>query len=77
MQGVCFRNATQAKARELNLTGWVRNTETGEVEVIACGALDNVEKLAEWLHQGPAFAQVVKVTMNEIPFQEFKHFEVI
>lgn len=77
VQGVCFRSATQTKARELNLTGRVRNTETGDVEVIACGVVENVTKLEEWLHQGPTFARVIKVTVNEMPFQEFQHFEVI
>ena len=29
VQGVYFRKHTQAKARELGLTGWVQNTRTG------------------------------------------------
>ena len=37
VQGVGFRWFVQREARMLDLRGWVRNTEEGEVEVVASG----------------------------------------
>ena len=37
VQGVGFRYATVDEARRLRLTGWVRNTGDGAVEVLAEG----------------------------------------
>ena len=37
VQGVGFRWFVQREASELDLRGWVRNTEDGDVEVVAAG----------------------------------------
>jgi acylphosphatase len=37
VQGVGFRWFVNREASELNLRGWVRNTEEGDVEVLASG----------------------------------------
>ena len=37
VQGVCFRTEAQKKARNFALTGWVRNTDDGDVEVLIAG----------------------------------------
>ena len=38
VQGVGFRWWTRARALELGLTGWARNTQDGRVEVVAEGS---------------------------------------
>ncbi len=45
VQGVGFRYATVHEARRLGLTGWVRNTDDGAVEVLAEGAPEDVAAL--------------------------------
>ena len=50
VQGVGFRWFVQREASELELRGWVRNTEDGDVEVVARA------KLAISPSCGPAFA---------------------
>ena len=67
VQGVFFRKSTQEKARELNLTGWVKNLEDGRVQIWAQGEEDNLKKLKEWTHSGPDRANVehVKVETRE------------
>jgi acylphosphatase len=67
VQGVYFRAATQTTAVGLGLTGWVRNCDNGDVEVLACGYAPQVDALAQWLWQGPPRAQVDAV--QELPCQ--------
>ena len=61
VQGVGFRYAALRQARLLELSGWVRNTQDGEVEVWAQGKDVAVADFLEWLHRGPSYAEVVNV----------------
>ncbi|NBE99113.1 acylphosphatase [Nonomuraea sp. KC401] len=49
VQGVGFRWWTRARALELGLAGWARNTEDGRVEVVAEGPRSACVKLLELL----------------------------
>ena len=49
VQGVGFRPFVLRLARELQLTGWVRNDALG-VEIEACGLAANVAMLVQRLH---------------------------
>jgi acylphosphatase len=62
VQGVCFRMYTREKARELNLTGWVRNVSDGRVEIVAEGSLCGLGQLALWCADGPPMSEVSAVT---------------
>lgn len=75
VQGVWYRATTQEKARELQVTGWVKNISDGRVELIACGEQSNVQALIEWLWQGPPAASVTNVVREEIAWQSFNDFE--
>lgn len=61
VQGVGFRAATSATARDMGLRGWVRNLADGRVEVVACGPPESVNSLRLWLHEGPSAARVTAV----------------
>ena len=61
VQGVFFRASTREVATDLNLTGHAINLPDGDVEVLACGAGFAVDKLLEWLRQGPPTASVAGV----------------
>ncbi len=58
VQGVGFRWFVQREASELDLSGWVRNTEDGDVEVVAAGQSDDIEVLRLSLRRGLARAAV-------------------
>ena len=45
VQGVGFRWYVQREAGELDLCGWVRNTEEGELEVVASGTVADLAEL--------------------------------
>ncbi len=47
VQGVGFRYFVLTKAQHLNLTGWVRNTAEGNVEVMAEGERVDLDDLIE------------------------------
>uniref|UniRef100_T1IQP0 Acylphosphatase n=1 Tax=Strigamia maritima TaxID=126957 RepID=T1IQP0_STRMM len=49
VQGVFFRKYTQHKAKELGLTGWVRNTSEGTVVGQMEGDDTKVSEMKHWL----------------------------
>ena len=61
VQGVGFRWWTRYQALRLNLSGSVRNTANGTVEVRARGREVDVEALAELLKEGAPGARVTRV----------------
>ncbi len=58
VQGVSYRYFTQQAARELELTGWVRNLTDGSVEVQVAGDDLILERLRQRLREGPRFGRV-------------------
>jgi len=61
VQGVGFRWFVHREASELDLRGWVRNTEDGEVEVVAAGESENLAELRASLRRGPRGSRVDRV----------------
>jgi len=53
VQGVGFRWYVHREASELDLRGWVRNTEDGDVEVVAHGEESDLTELRASLRRGP------------------------
>ena len=66
VQGVGFRWFVHREAGALGLMGWVRNTDSGEVEVLASGAEDRLAKLRAALEQGSRGSRVDAVQENEM-----------
>ena len=58
VQGVGFRWFVHREASELELHGWVRNTEEGEVEVVAAGTPEDLAELRCSLRRGPRGSRV-------------------
>lgn len=61
VQGVAFRAWTQAMARKLKLTGWVRNDDRGAVSALFDGDRDTVHEMIGQLWSGPGAASVQNV----------------
>jgi acylphosphatase len=66
VQGVYFRHSTRVEAERLAVTGYARNLPNGSVEVVAQGPAGAVERLRQWLHQGPKMARVETVLELEL-----------
>ncbi len=76
VQGVFFRASTQDKARVLMLTGWVRNSADGNVELVACGEPQQLQAFEDWLWQGPGSAMVSDVVVQAASDGHFTDFSV-
>ena len=77
VQGVFFRAQTKTLARSLGVTGWVRNTEDGDVEVVAEGEKDELKRLLEWCSRGPKESTVMDYQYDwEEPTGEFEDFSI-
>jgi len=77
VQGVNFRHATAMRAHELSVRGYVRNLPSGdEVEVVARGSREQLDRFLDFLREGPPAAQVAGVDVTwedtrEGPFESF------
>jgi acylphosphatase len=65
VQGVGFRFYMERKARELGLSGWVRNRRDGGVEAVVQGSAAAVESMIAWARRGPPSAVVAEVRVAD------------
>lgn len=66
VQGVGFRYFVNIEAKRLDLTGWVRNSMDGTVEIEAQGSSDYIEALKIRLREGNRFSKVADVRCKKI-----------
>jgi acylphosphatase len=77
VQGVFFRATAREVAEELQVKGWIRNTEEGNVEAIVSGSDEQLQKFTTWCKKGPERAIVTDVIISKIEEQHFSEFKVI
>ena len=65
VQGVWYRASTKQKAEQLDIKGWVRNTEDGKVEAVFEGEEKVVQEMINWCHKGPPLARVDNVEVKK------------
>ncbi|HVZ84680.1 MAG TPA: acylphosphatase [Terracidiphilus sp.] len=75
VQGVGFRWFVHREASELELRGWVRNTEDGAVEVVATGTPEDLAELRASLHKGPRGSRVDRVVEHVLEEREGEKLE--
>ena len=77
VQGVGYRYAAMALAKELGLKGWVRNTPDGSVEAWAQGDDAVLVAFVEYLKQGPRSARVASVDVRAVGLDATLHEFVV
>ncbi len=65
--GVGFRSFLRRKARELGLTGWVRNREDDAVEARVQGTRDQLDRFILAARTGPELSWVQHVSVSDVP----------
>lgn len=77
VQGVGYREACVRRARELHVTGWVRNRMDGSVEAMLQGSPEQLADMCAWLSEGMSAALVEELEVTEMvpPFARFDDFE--
>ncbi len=77
VQGVGFRMYTCSQARQLGVRGYVCNLSNGDVEIIAVGEVEAVNRLIEWAKSGSPSAVVKSLKLDLINnVEQFEGFEI-
>ncbi|MCD4651999.1 MAG: acylphosphatase [Candidatus Cloacimonetes bacterium] len=66
VQGVGYRWFVENAAREMDITGTVKNLMNGNVQVVAQGKPDNLAEFVSILREGPSFAHVTAIETTEL-----------
>lgn len=76
VQGVFYRAWSQAQARELAISGWVRNCPDGSVEAHLQGEESAVTRMIDRMRRGPANARVDDIEVEESTPGDTGRFEL-
>lgn len=76
VQGVWYRESCRREAVALGITGEVRNTPDGSVEIEAQGTRAAVDALLRWAQVGPPAARVTQLSVHDLPIREEAGFRV-
>jgi acylphosphatase len=79
VQGVGFRWFVHREANELELRGWVRNTDDGDVEVVAAGDAEDLAELRASVKRGPRGSRVDRViehTLQDSEARDLRTFRI-
>ena len=77
VQGVFYRATAKKVAEDIGVTGWVKNTDEGKVEILATGSNNQLQKLIQWCKIGPSKAVVTDVLVSDRKEENFKGFDII
>lgn len=64
VQGVYFRASARDVANKLGIKGWIKNRPDKNVEALATGSKEQLDKFIEWCHKGPPMADVKEVIVS-------------
>jgi acylphosphatase len=70
VQGVGFRWFVHREAAEIGLIGWVRNTDAGNVEIVASGTELQLAELRQALEKGSRGSRVDAVVQHQLADSE-------
>jgi acylphosphatase len=76
VQGVLYRAWAQGQARELAISGWIRNCPDGSVEAHLQGEEDDVSRMIDRMRSGPSNARVDDVDVEQAALESTGRFEL-
>ena len=66
VQGIGYREACVGRARELGITGWVRNRMDDSVEAMLQGSPEQLAHMCSWLRDGMPAARVDELEITPV-----------
>jgi acylphosphatase len=76
VQGVAYRLNAKREADNLSVKGWVKNKDSGDVEVLVTGTILKLEEFINWCKYGPKNAIVTEVIKTEREEMHFESFSI-
>lgn len=76
VQGVGFRYLARAIAKEIGITGFVKNLPGNKVYIEAEGNNQQLSTFVGWCYKGPVHARIDNVSIAEEEIKNFDGFEV-
>lgn len=77
VQGVYYRQSTKGRAKELGISGEVKNLPDGNVYIIATGLKVQLDAFIEWCKKGPPRAVVKEIQVQAIELKVFNDFSIV
>lgn len=76
VQGVFYRAWAQGQARELAISGWIRNCPDGSVEAHIQGDESAVSRMIDRMRSGPSNARVDDIDVEQAAAEPTGRFEL-
>ena len=77
VQGVGYRRWFEKEAKQLNLKGYVKNLETGEVEAVIVGDEQAILSIIRHSYVGPLRASVTSIQQQQLSDLTYNEFQMI
>ncbi len=69
VQGVGFRYSARKAALKFGISGWVRNSHDGSVEILCEGEENRINKFLSWLEMGPPGSNVSGIEKKAVVYR--------
>lgn len=77
VQGVAFRASVRHRAIMLDIKGYVKNLENGDVVAILEGDDSKIEEMVKYCKKGPLIAKVNEIKISYQKYKnEYNNFEI-
>lgn len=76
VQGVFFRQSAKQVAKQLGVTGFIRNEPDGTVYAEAEGEEELIDQFVTWCHKGPPAAKVENMEVAGGSVKGFEDFTI-
>lgn len=78
VQGVGFRYFVQTLANRLNLKGWIKNLDNGDVQMELQTSEENLELIMEKLKKGNGFSKVSNMKIDVLEeLDKYNSFKIL
>jgi acylphosphatase len=77
VQGVGFRFSARNAANLYGIKGNIKNLINGDVYIEAEGNEEQLNQFIKWCYNGPKFANIENIYIEEDVLKKFKYFDIL